>query len=96
MQLCIGLLVEFQHLSRALFVPFVGSPKTEPGIKDEEEEEVTSGPPPTRYRWMMLSFVFPAHAVRGPPLQAAQVDVCLFVCVCVYVCLPMYVCVCGV
>eukprot|EP00983_Pelagomonas_calceolata_P091014 1157491-Pelagomonas_calceolata.AAC.6 len=70
--------------SSTLFPPTLLSPclagthvKTEPGLAPghggDGEDEATSGPPPTRWRWLLLSFVFPAHAVRGPPLQAAQV-----------------------
>ena len=41
---------------------------------EDDEGEATSGPPPVRWRWLVLSFTFPANAVRGSPLQDVQVN----------------------
>lgn len=42
-------------------------------VGEEDGGEATSGPQPVRWRWLLLAFVLPANAVRGPPLQEAQV-----------------------
>lgn len=43
------------------------------GEEVEDSGEATSGPKPVRWRWLLLSFVLPANAVRGAPLKDVQV-----------------------